>query len=232
LQTADAIRRHAVEIQLVSSERIGQELRRMLSSPTRRVAAELLHETELLAQLVDDGKLLTANRANWKTRLKWLEGLKSKRFEHAAVVLLGPVLKEQGVGQIAKRWALSVAERKTIQWIDENWLQLTRAASLPWSQIQPILAHPDAPLAFEIAEAAVGPEQIGVALTRQRLAWPREQLDPPPLINGGDLQQLGLQPGPNFSRLLTMIRAAQLDNEVKDKAAAIELVKKQIAGED
>jgi hypothetical protein len=163
--------------------------------------------------------------------LKWLEGLKSKRFEHAAVVLLGPVLKEQGVGQIAKRWALSVAERKTIQWIDENWLQLTRAASLPWSQIQPILAHPDAPLAFEIAEAAVGPEQIGVALTRQRLAWPREQLDPPPLINGGDLQQLGLQPGPNFSRLLTMIRAAQLDNEVKDKAAAIELVKKQIAGE-
>jgi len=230
--TANAIRRHAVEIQLVSSERIGQELRRMLASPTRRVAAELLNETELLSQLVDDGKLLTANRANWKTRLKWLDGLKSKRFEHAAVVLLGPILKEQGVAPVAQRWALSVAERKSIQWIDENWLQLTRSASLPWSQVQPILAHPDAPLAFELAEAAVGPEQVGVALARQRLAWPREQLDPPPLLNGDDLQQLGLRPGPNFSRLLTMIRAAQLDSEVKDKAAAIALVKKKLAEEE
>jgi len=230
--TAEAIRRHAVEIQLVSSERIGQELRRMLASPTRRVAAELLHETELLAQLADDGKLLTANRANWKTRLKWLDGLSSKRFEHAAVVLLGPILKEQGIGPIAKRWALSVAERKTIQWIGENWLQLTRAASLPWSKIQPILAHPDAPLALELAEAAVGAEQVGVALSRQRLAWPREKLDPLPLINGGDLQQLGLKPGPDFSRLLSLVRDAQLDGEINDKPAAIALVKKCLPGAD
>jgi tRNA nucleotidyltransferase/poly(A) polymerase len=227
--TAEAIRRHAVEIQLVSSERIGQELRRMLASPTRRIAAELLHETELLAQLADDGKLLTANRANWKTRLKWLDGLSSKRFEHAAVVLLGPILKEQGIGPIAKRWALSVAERKTIQWIDENWLQLTRAASLPWSQVQPILAHPDAPLALELAEAAVGAEQVGVALSRQRLAWPREKLDPLPLINGGDLQQLGLRPGPDFSRLLALVRDAQLDGEVNDKPAALALVQKHLS---
>jgi tRNA nucleotidyltransferase/poly(A) polymerase len=223
--TATAIRGHAVEINLVSGERIGQELRRMLSSPTRRVAAELLRETELLGQLVDEGKLLTANRANWKTRLRWLEKLKLPRFEPAVVVLLGPVLKEHGIGAVTERWKLSVAERKTIQWIDEHWLQLTRAASLPWSQIQPLLAHPDAPLALDLAEAAAGPEQIGLVVCRQRLAWPREQLDPPPLLDGNDLRGMGLKPGPEFARLLAGVRAAQLDGELGEREAALEWVR-------
>jgi tRNA nucleotidyltransferase/poly(A) polymerase len=223
--TAAAIRRHAVEINLVSGERIGQELRRMLGNSTRRVAAELLQETELLEQLVDHGKLLTANRANWKTRLRWLEKLKSPRFEPAVVVLLGPLLKEQGIGAVAERWKLSVAERKTIQWIDEHWLQLTRAASLPWSQIQPLLAHPDAPLALDLAEAAAGHEQIGLVVCRQRLAWPREQLDPPPLLDGNDLRGLGLKPGPEFARLLAGVRAAQLDGELGEREAALEWVR-------
>lgn len=224
-ETAAAIRRHAVEINLVSGERIGQELRRMLGNSTRRVAAELLQETELLEQLVDHGKLLTANRANWKTRLRWLEKLKSPRFEPAVVVLLGPLLKEQGIGAVAERWKLSVAERKTIQWIDEHWLQLTRAASLPWSQIQPLLAHPDAPLALDLAEAAAGHEQIGLVVCRQRLAWPREQLDPPPLLDGNDLRGLGLKPGPEFARLLAGVRAAQLDGELGEREAALEWVR-------
>lgn len=224
--TATAIRQHAVEINLVSGERIGQELRRMLSGPTRRVAAELLYETELLEQLVEDGKLLTANRANWKTRLRWLEKLQLPRFESAAVVLLAPLLKEHGLKGVAERWKLSVAERKTIQWIDEHWLQLTRAASLPWSQIQPLLAHPDAALALDLAEAAAGPEQIGLVVCRQRLAWPRAQLDPPPLLDGNDLRGLGLKPGPDFARLLAGARAAQLDGELADRAAALEWVRK------
>jgi len=226
-ETAAAIRRHAVEINLVSGERIGQELRRMLGNSTRRVAAELLQETELLEQLVDHGKLLTANRANWKTRLRWLEKLKSPRFEPAVVVLLGPLLKEQGIGAVAERWKLSVAERKTIQWIDEHWLQLTRAASLPWSQIQPLLAHPDAPLALDLAEAAAGHEQIGLVVCRQRLAWPREQLDPPPLLDGNDLRGLGLKPGPEFARLLAGVRAAQLDGELGEREAALEWVREK-----
>jgi poly(A) polymerase len=223
--TATAIRQHAVEIHLVSGERIGQELRRMLCNSTRRIAAELLQDTELLEQIVDHGKLLTANRANWKTRLRWLDKLKTSRFEPAAVVLLAPLLKEHGLSSVAERWKLSVAERKTIQWIDEHWLQLTRAASLPWSQIQPLLAHPDATLTLDLAEAAAGPEQVGLVVCRQRLAWPREKLDPPPLLDGNDLRGLGLKPGPEFARLLAGVRAAQLDGELGDREAALEWVR-------
>ncbi len=225
--TATAIRNHAVETNLVSGERIGQELRRMLAAPTRRVAVELLRETELLEQLVDQGNILTANRANWKTRLRWLERLQLPRFEPAAVALLSPLLKEIPIGPIAERWKLSVAERKTIQWIDEHWLQLTRAASLPWSHMQPILAHPDARLALDLAEAAAGPEQVGLVVCRQRLAWPREQLDPAPLLDGNDLRGLGLQAGPEFAKLLAAVRAAQLDGELADRAAALAWVREQ-----
>ena len=38
-----------------------------------------------------------------------------------------------------------------------------------------------------------------LAFCRERLAWPAERLNPPPLVDGADLIRHGLQPGPNFA---------------------------------
>ena len=50
---------------------------------------------------------------------------------------------------------------------------------------------------------------------------PADRLDPPPLITGDDLRQLGWSPGPKFRQTLRKIRAAQLDGEISSRNDAI-----------
>ncbi|MGC4005825.1 MAG: hypothetical protein QM811_22985 [Pirellulales bacterium] len=47
------------------------------------------------------------------------------------------------------------------------------------------------------------------------MTWPRERLDPPPLLTGNDLIRGGWKPGPAFARTLKELRDAQLDDVVK-----------------
>jgi hypothetical protein len=55
--------------------------------------------------------------------------------------------------------------------------------------------------------------------------WPREMIDPPPLINGDDLRDMGLLPGPRFKELLDTVRAAQLNETLRTREQAVELVR-------
>ncbi|MEQ1904972.1 MAG: CCA tRNA nucleotidyltransferase [Pirellulaceae bacterium] len=220
-QTKAAVREHAAEIKIVSGERIGAEMRRMLTHATRHVAARLLVECDLLQNIVAGGERETSNRANWRSRLKWLEELGEKtRFETALVLLLAQTIKEEGIEPVAEQWKLSAAERKSCEWIHDHWLTLTRAAHLPWSQIQPLLIHADAEAALQIAETTMGPLHVGVEFCRKRLSWPKEKLDPPAFLNGSDLQALGLTPGPVFAKILSQIRDEQLDGLLNSRADA------------
>ena len=54
-QTRDAVSAHAAEIEVVSGERIGAELVRMLSHPTFRIAVEKLHQTGLWKYILPSG---------------------------------------------------------------------------------------------------------------------------------------------------------------------------------
>lgn len=224
-ETAAAIRRHAREIRQVSGERIGAEMRRMMEHESRADAARLLVECGLLSEILDGAELLTGNRANWKTRLKWLKGLGNVTFEVAATVLLGPVIKEYGIDPVALRWKLSNAEQDSIFWMENNWVTLMRAASLPWSEVQPLLIHADVNGALQIAEVAGGADQVGVKFCQKRLEWPQQKLDPLPLVDGATLKEMGLQPGPEFGRILSAVRGAQLDGKVATKEQAIGMVR-------
>jgi hypothetical protein len=57
--------------------------------------------------------------------------------------------------------------------------------------------------------------------------WDRgpERVDPPPLLDGNDLQrELGLQPGPQLGELLEVVREAQVSGEVGTRGEALDLV--------
>ncbi len=214
LELRRAIIQNASAIHAVSGERIGDEMRKMLGHRQRHEAARLLVECGLLKEIVEGGERESQDRANWRTRLKWLERLGDSTFETATVILLMKTLREQGVEGVELRWKLSAAERKSLAWISDHWLVLTRARSLPWSQIQPLLIHKDAPQAVQLAAVAIGETHVGVEFCQQRLGWERQQLDPQPLLEGAALQAMGLTPGPVFSQILQRVRAGQLDGEL------------------
>ena len=227
--TLTAIQDHSHEIVTVSPERIGAELRRMLAHENRAVAVELLKESGLLKAVLDSGELLYKNRGNWRTRMRWLEELgPDGSFEQAAATLLSMLLKERGIKPTFDRWKLSNSESKTIQWIEDNLLTLSRAHQLPWSTIQPLLICDDAPDTVALAKIQFGQQHEGVRFCVERLSWANDQLNPEPLIDGADLTKSGLQPGPIFSSILNSVRAAQLDGEIQTKQEAMEIAE-QIA---
>ena len=234
--TKAAVTQHASEIHAVSPERVGEEMRRMLAHPNRAVATQLLQECELLPEILLDGHQLFENRANWRTRLRWLEELGADgEFETAAAIMLSRLLKEQGIEPTIERWKLKNVESWAIVWIENNLLQISRAHQLPWSTIQPLLINENAGRAVRVAEIQFGTDHAGVKFAKQKLALPAEELNPAPLVDGGDLVGLGLQPGPIFSKILQHVRNAQLDGEItvdgeiSTRDQAIELAKK-IAG--
>lgn len=56
---------------------------------------------------------------------------------------------------------------------------------------------------------------------------PAEQVQPPRLLTGDDLQQMGYVPGPLFSEILRSLEDAQLEGRVQNKEAAGEYVRKR-----
>ena len=76
-----------------------------------------------------------------------------------------------------------------------------------------------------------------VALTARMLAdyWERgaERVDPPPLVDGNDLQrEFGLQPGPRIGELLEAVREAQVSGEVRTRDEALALACSRLAEEE
>ena len=53
----------------------------------------------------------------------------------------------------------------------------------------------------------------------------KEPLRPQPLINGRDLIEMGLKPGPIFKKILSKIEDAQLEGVVTNRDEALEMVK-------
>jgi poly(A) polymerase len=63
-----------------------------------------------------------------------------------------------------------------------------------------------------------------------RQAWttlPQEAIQPAPLLTGRDLIAAGYTPGPVFRRMLQAVEDAQLENRIKTRSEALELVNSQ-----
>jgi len=64
------------------------------------------------------------------------------------------------------------------------------------------------------------------ALTNFLAETPPEQIRPPRLLTGVDLQDMGYVPGPHFQRMLTALEDAQLEGQVQTRDQAILFMKK------
>ncbi len=168
--TANAIRQMAHKIEVVSAERIADELRRMLIDPHRRRAMELTRDVGVLQLIIPEladclkatdeteGELLSAA---WPTTLHMLDQLQDPRFELAATALLHSVVwpklraftGTQSIGQvdhsavdrmraICQRMRLPNDETDNMCWLVSRQRVLIDAPHLELAQLKRILAHP------------------------------------------------------------------------------------------
>ncbi|MCA9027342.1 MAG: CCA tRNA nucleotidyltransferase [Planctomycetaceae bacterium] len=244
--TAQAVRDMAPEIRIVSWERITQELKRMLVDQHRERAIRICHDLGLLeiilpelAPLLSEPSTLNPQPSTrWWHTLHVLGNLESPGFELAIAALLlsvpSPSTQSKRdrdnagtVRGVCRRLKLSNEETDHITWLVTNLHALDDAPSLPLSQLKRLLVHEQVTDLLTLARRTALAEQrdtAGLDFAAAYLAnTPKEVLNPPELLNGSDLQKLGLPPGPQFKEILTAIRDAQLNELIAtaDEARAL-----------
>jgi poly(A) polymerase len=130
--------------------------------------------------------------------------------------------------EICQRLKLSNAERERVEWLVEKHQFLCEARKMRISKLKTILAHPGIRdlLTLHRADAlASGRSTDHLEFCEQMLReWTDDDLNPPPLLTGEDLQRHGLEPGPLFKKLLDAVREAQLEGTATTPEQALQLV--------
>lgn len=231
-ETQRAVQEMAGGITAVSAERIGGEMQRMLGHSTRADAVRLLHVTGLLAVLIPELEVLATGARDgdpWDETLRVLASLKAPSFPLALAALLHRTGGKALVEQVAARWRLSNEQTRRAAWLVDNYRRIDRATITIWPTLQRLLITDGIGELLALSEAVAGGETEQVAFCRQRLAWPPEKLNPPPLITGRDLIAHGIPPGKSFRWLLTRLRDAQLSGDVQTRDAALQLADRLLA---
>ena len=239
--TLSAIQKMAAEVTVVSAERIAQELRLTLVLPDRAAAVQLLRTSGLLAAIFPELDKPANHDDAWEYTLRVLGTLEQPGFplalatlwhaagrsttdqDHAATILASVQLVEA----VALRLKLSNKERERAIWLVRYQQSLDEASRQPWPRIQRLLIAEgiDDLVALHAARfRAAGRSWEDETFCRSRLAWPAEQLNPPPLLGGHDLIHHGLPRGKLFAVLLERVRDAQLEGQARTKEEALRLV--------
>ena len=150
--------------------------------------------------------------------LAMLSLLDSPSFELALATLLHSLPARSVAHDICRRLKLSNDETDRIVWLIAHQDDLTEATSLSLARLKRTLAHPyrdDLLNLLRVKRLATGADMQPVLFVDEYLTrTPQAEINPPPLITGDDLKELGLLPGPRFKTLLDDIRDAQLNGDI------------------
>ena len=228
-RTLTAIQSHAAAIQTVAAERVGNEMRMMLDGRSAAAAFDWLVQTSLwrwtAPTLWPDPA--QADSALATTR-DVLARLAPATFECALAALIWGLAATPlpALHDVATRWKLSNHEVDHVGWLVGHVQDLACGATVPWPNLQRLLIHPWAADGIALATALVGCASWtypDLQFSRERLRWPVAQLNPPPLLDGHDLKDLGIAQGPIYSKILWTVRDQQLLGvlQTRDQALAV-----------
>ncbi len=230
--TLEALKQQACELTVVSPERIAAELRLILTHSSRARGLELLAETGLLEVVLPELASLLQSRDQWSRSLSILSALESPTFSMSLAALLRELQAVDSGKSISRvvfdRWKLSTNELEGVEKLLREEPIIRAASHQPWPKLQRILVAPriDELLGYcEAVTRVLDGSTAEIGFCRAKLALPTAELDPPPLITGDDLRQLGIPPGPAYRDLLDATRDAQLEKRIHTRDDAILLVR-------
>jgi poly(A) polymerase len=220
--TWNAVCAMAPKIHQVSSERIRDELGRILTEGSAARGMRMLEESGLRVEILPE--------------LEWTEHIeRSLEFleegcpvDFAMGVLLHHTRLE-GVRRIVERLKFSRAEVHHIVALVENLPRFSQVRQMPVSGLKRFfrLSRFDDHLKLsQIHALAAGEEPIDYAYAlRKRKEWTDQEICPQPLVTGNDLIAMGFQPGPWFKAILTRVEDEQLEGRITTREEAIRFIK-------
>ncbi len=203
--TAGAIRSNAPRLMQISRERIGMEMRLMLSAAVVKLLNDLHLDGPTLSEDCRDQATPLTDRldhdADYPTKLaawsldrgsdlsRWRRALNLSNEEYAAARDSLHLL------EAARQWAqMNVAQRKRLL-AQDCW--------------------PRADLLLEVVNAGLSKQ-----LRQEAAPLIAEGVAPPPLLTGDDLVAMGMRPGPRVGKLLYEAYDEQLSGRLTDQSQA------------
>ncbi len=232
--TAHAITRHARELEGVSRERVGDEIRRMLDAPTRAQACDLMQELGLDGPALGEdgmpGVTLRLTRA-LGPEVGLAPALAAWALDRATGEGDDPALDAgEAADQVIGRWRRSLClandERDAVRgallgfralrldWREWGVAKRKRAASSEWFAD-----------ALALVRAWGADLATGLEHERDALAGDGIGLAPTPLVTGDDLIRDGFEAGPRFAGCLDRVYDAQLEGRVATRREGLDLAR-------
>ncbi|WP_442505118.1 CCA tRNA nucleotidyltransferase [Novipirellula sp. SH528] len=219
-ETAAAIREKADEINVVSGERIGVEMRRCMASEHVPSGLDYLDSLSLTPHVLPELSHMDRQRV-----ARLFVKKRRRTFSTAfATLLLASKKPSADLAAITDRWKLSNEEVRIITAAVSAAPKLVNAHKLAWSKIQPILIDRDVTFVLDVAMDLAAADELGhegIERVQQALSQSKDVLDPVPLLNGGDLAELDIPAGPVYAEILRHLRQRQLDGELQTREQAI-----------
>ncbi len=236
--TAQAIRRHAQNIQAISPERVADELRLMMTAQTRGAAWEWLNELELAENVFRLWPMARGRTNDRRWRLiETITPNETIQFGLALAAIY--VARTSDLQQCFRPLAVKDLVRSSRQLLklsnDEsselgqlllgcNTLLSDKPLSL--AQKKRFLLRPTERLTGLLlgALAEIGYESGRInRLLAELRELRRTDFAPPPFVTGDDLAALGLPPGPAYKKVLDHVYDEQLEGRITDKREALNL---------
>jgi poly(A) polymerase len=232
--TLAAIQQHAHELVIVSAERIAAEMRRIITHPSRARGVLLAQIARLLEVMLPESAALSpddlwspesAADTPWRRTLHILHRLERPTFAVALAALLREIPEPEIARRVFERWKLSTDELEGTSLALASEPTLREARQVPWPRLQRLLIAPriDELLTYGQAVAfVIDRDTANIDFCREKLTLPTAKLNPPPLLTGDDLKQLGIPPGPAYRTILEAVRDAQLEGRIDTRESALQ----------
>ncbi len=238
--TRAAIERHAPRLGFISRERIGMEMRLIVTGPNAADGVELLQALALDAPAFDGPHvrpdIATLRRLDQPgVALALTAVLIDRHIDREAARDPAAALDRVKAVRLVRQWrsalALSNDERDRMAALLGGLRELFDWNALTVARKKRTLARPqwqELSALFEAFTAVygLGTHRVDLADVPPLQA---EGVAPRPLIGGDDLVAAGFAPGPMFKRVLDAVYDAQLEHRVTDRGSALALAQQLAA---
>jgi poly(A) polymerase len=219
--TWQAVCEMAPKIHQVSSERIREELTRILTEDQAARGIRLLEESGLRSEILPE--------VDWTSHIeRSLAFVKQGVQEDFAMAVLLHHTALPAVDRIVERLKFSRAEMHHIHALVENLPQFSKVRQMSVSALKRFFRlnrfedHVDL-ARIHLMAAAEDLSNLNYVL-QKRAEWGERDIFPEPVITGEDLISEGFLPGPLFKEILTHVEDEQLEGRLVDRRGALEFV--------
>src|ERR1051326_98424 len=212
----------AGKIHQVSSERVREELTRILTEGQAARGFRLLDESGLRTEILPD--------LDWTEHIQ--RSLKLLRPGTEPDFAMGVLLQQTAVSKverIVQRLKFSRAEMHHIVALVENLPRFFGIHQMPVASLKRFFRLNRFEDHIELARIyrlAAGEDLADVNyVRRKRTEWTDQDIFPQPLVTGDDLISMGFAPGPVFKDILNRLEEEQLEGRLANPGQALEFIK-------